>query len=77
MSEGDSVFIRHRVWSNVGQDLILGKTITINYKSGGIVVALMVLLVSLAMSHLGKIFMFLAHQCCAKRQPADGLFRQQ
>lgn len=77
MSELDLRFVKYGVWSNVDRNSVMGKTITADTKTGAIVVALLALLGSLAMTHLWNIVMFTIHQLRAKGQPADGLFRQQ
>ena len=77
MSELDRRFVKHGVWTNVDQNSVLGQTITADTQTGSIVVALLALLGSLAMTHLWNLVTFTTHQLRANGNPADGLFRQQ
>jgi hypothetical protein len=77
MADIDLRFIRHGIWTNHEQGSVMGRTITTDTQTGAIVVALLALLGSLAMSHLWNIVVFISHQLRADGKAADGLFRQQ
>jgi hypothetical protein len=65
-----------RFWINHENGYILGQTLTVETRTGTIVVALLTILVSAGTAQLWNIFTFLYHQCCADRRDADGLFWQ-
>lgn len=77
MSELNSEFVKRGFWVNRARGSILGATLTTNTETGAIVVAILAVLTSLAMSHFWNLINFLWHQFRADGRPAEGLFRQQ
>jgi hypothetical protein len=54
----------------------MGQTLTVEARTGTIIVALLTILASIGTAQLWNLFTFLYHQCCANGQDADGLFWQ-
>jgi len=77
MSELESQYVKRGYWINHSQGNVLGRTITTDTRTGTIIVALLALCTSLALSHLWSILTFLYHQVRAKGTTSNGLYRQQ
>ncbi|KAF2734975.1 hypothetical protein EJ04DRAFT_436020 [Polyplosphaeria fusca] len=77
MSELESKYVKTGLWVDLDKGPILGKTITTDTKTGAVVVALLAIFSSLAMSHLWSILSFTTHQIRADGKPAGALLRQQ
>ncbi|KAF1915506.1 hypothetical protein BDU57DRAFT_452145, partial [Ampelomyces quisqualis] len=63
-------------WINREQGDILGQTLTVETRTGTIIVALLTILASVGTAQLWNIFTFLYHQYSANGKDADGLFWQ-
>ncbi|KAF2470133.1 uncharacterized protein BDR25DRAFT_370147 [Lindgomyces ingoldianus] len=77
MADLEARFVKRGLWTNIEQGPLMGKTITTDIKTGTIVVALLAVLSSAAITNLWHLFAFLAHQLRADGRAADGLQRQQ
>lgn len=64
-------------WINWGKGLVLGLTLTISTRDGGILISFLTMLVRLVGNHMWSIFRFMLHQCRTSRDPKDGLYHQQ
>ena len=77
MSEVDARYVKRGFWINVEQGPVLGRTLTVDIKTGTMIIALVAVLSSLAMTHLWHLFAFSYHQYRANGRPGDALFQQQ
>lgn len=77
MSEIDTRFVRHGVWTDSSRGSTMGNTITTDTRTGNILVALMTVLCSMGTAHLWHLITFVIHQCRANGRPSDALSRQQ
>ncbi|KAF2651759.1 hypothetical protein K491DRAFT_681917 [Lophiostoma macrostomum CBS 122681] len=77
MSEVDARFVKRGFWVNTAQGGIAGSTITTDVETGTILVALLAILSSLAVTNLWGLVLFGSHQSRAHGRPADALYRQQ
>ncbi|KAF2105559.1 hypothetical protein BDV96DRAFT_509152 [Lophiotrema nucula] len=75
MSEIESRFVHRGLWVNVDKGSIMGRTITTDIKTGTMIVGLLAILASLAISHLWHLVTFLAYQ--SRRETNDAMFMQQ
>jgi hypothetical protein len=77
MSEVEARYVKRGFWINLERGPIMGRTLTVNIETGTIIIALLAILSSLAMTHLWHLVTFSQHQFRAKGHPRDGLFQQQ
>lgn len=77
MSELDTRFVYHGIWTDLSRGSTMGNTITTDTRTGNILVALMTVLCSLAAGHLWHLVTFAVHQYRANGRPSDALSRQQ
>ncbi|KAF2738604.1 hypothetical protein EJ04DRAFT_549815 [Polyplosphaeria fusca] len=77
MSELHDRFVKRGFWVDQSKGATMGQTITTDTQTGTILVALLAVLSSLAITHLWNIITFTIHQIRANGRPADGLSRQQ
>lgn len=77
MSEVDDRYVNRGFWLNVEQGTILGRTLTVDSRTGTIIVALLAVMASLATTHLWNIVAFSYHQFRASGGPRDAFFQQQ
>ena len=76
MSEVPTQYVKRGLWVNVDRGPIMGRTITTDVQTGTVVVALLAILVTAALSHLWNITLFALYQL-RNDVPTDGLGRQQ
>ncbi|KAF2261148.1 hypothetical protein CC78DRAFT_570714 [Lojkania enalia] len=77
MSEPDDKFVKRGFWINWEQGPVMGRTITVDSRTGNVIIALLTILASVASAQLWNLVTFFYHQHRAKGTPADGLFWQQ
>ncbi|KAF2709058.1 hypothetical protein K504DRAFT_408484 [Pleomassaria siparia CBS 279.74] len=74
----DNVYVKRGLWTNWSQGTVMGKTITTDSRTGTVVVSILAILSSLALTHLWHLVAFTIHQFRAHgRSSADGLYWQQ
>jgi hypothetical protein len=66
----------YRFWIYQDHGHIMGQTLTVEARTGTIIVALLAILASIGTAQLWNLFTFFYHQYCASGQEADGLFWQ-
>lgn len=64
------------VWTDWGRGKIIGATLTLSGRNGGILLSFIAAAVTVTASRLWQILCFAAHQVRAQRRPADGLHHQ-
>lgn len=77
MTELDSRFVKRGLWVNLDRGPVMGRTITTDVTTGNIIISLLTLLTSLAITQFWELITFAYHQSRAEGTPSDGLFRQQ
>lgn len=76
MSEVDDRFVKIGLWTNWSHGYVLGQILTVNARTGTLLIALLTILSSIATAQLWTLLTFLCHQSRANGEPADGLFWQ-
>lgn len=77
MSEVDDRFVKRGIWTNWSKGATMGRTLTVDARTGNIIIALLTILASMATAQLWNLLAFLYHQSRAKGVLSDGLFWQQ
>ena len=77
MSEVDARFVKRGVWVDQTLGPVMGRTLTTDIRTGTILIAVLAIPTSIAMSHFWNLCLFAYHQFRANGRPADGLFWQQ
>lgn len=65
------------LWINWSHGRVLGSTLTLSYRDGGLLTAFVALFVAIAGGALWRITAFIFHQICAGQNVQDGLHHQQ
>lgn len=65
------------VWTNWGKGRVLGLTLTVSDRDGGILISFLTMFVRLIGNHCWGILSFALHQWRSSTKPQDGLFHQQ
>ncbi|KAH7087776.1 hypothetical protein FB567DRAFT_353579 [Paraphoma chrysanthemicola] len=76
MSEIEDRFVKKGFWINRAHGQVMGQTLTVEARTGTVIVALLTILASIGTAQLWNLFTFLLHQYQADGQDADGLFWQ-
>ncbi|KAH7386872.1 hypothetical protein DE146DRAFT_185138 [Phaeosphaeria sp. MPI-PUGE-AT-0046c] len=76
MSEIENRFVKKGFWINQEHGNILGQTLTVETRTGTIIVALLTIMASVGTAQLWNICTFLYHQFCAHGKATDGLYWQ-
>ncbi|KAF2823685.1 hypothetical protein CC86DRAFT_468717 [Ophiobolus disseminans] len=76
MSELEDRFVKIGFWINREHGYIMGQTLTVQGRTGTVIVAFLTILASIAAAQLWNLFTFLYHQYRANSKPGDGLFWQ-
>ncbi|KAF2114997.1 hypothetical protein BDV96DRAFT_646853 [Lophiotrema nucula] len=77
MSEPADEYVKRGYWVNWNDGAIMGRTITVESRTGNLIIALLTILASVASAQLWNLVTFFYHQHRARGAPADGLFWQQ
>ncbi|KAI9795054.1 MAG: hypothetical protein M1816_000076 [Peltula sp. TS41687] len=77
MSQELGAKIYYGAWTNWSHGRILGATITLSTRSGGLLTAFLAIFVAAAGAALWRILAFIAHQARTSQSPQDGLHHQQ
>ena len=72
---GVEVYLGH--WTNWSRGKVLGSTITLSSRNGGLLTAFLAIFVAVAGTSFWRIASFVAHQRRSSRDPQDGLHQQQ
>lgn len=72
-----SSHIYHGVWVNWSRGAILGATLTMSERSGGLLTAFIATFITIVGAELWKIICYILHQARATERPQDGLYHQQ
>lgn len=72
-----SAHIYHAFWVNWSNGLIVGATVTLGEREGGLLTAFIATFVTVVGAELWKIICYISHQVRSKSAPQDGLYRQQ
>src|SRR5277367_5014512 len=65
------------VWTNWGKGRVLGLTLTVSNRDGGVLISFLTMFVRLIGNHCWGILSFALHQWRSSTKPQDGLFHQQ
>ncbi|KAF2024892.1 hypothetical protein EK21DRAFT_20904, partial [Setomelanomma holmii] len=76
MSELEDRFVKRGYWINRDHGHIMGQTLTVEARTGTVIVALLTILASIGTAQLWNLLTFFLHQYNANGQDADGLFWQ-
>lgn len=77
MSELGDEHVHRGFWINLSQGSVLGGTLTVDSRTGNIVVAILSICATIATAKFWQLLAFLIHQWRAKGNPSDGLYWQQ
>ena len=77
MSQVSGAYVYTGVWVNWSRGTILGSTLTLSDRNGGLLIAFLAIFVSAAGGALWRILSYIIHQSRAKLNYQDGLHHQQ
>ena len=77
MTELDSQYAKLGFWTDWDRGSILGHTLTVNARTGNVIIVLLTILSALSTIQLWELVTFLHYQYRADKNPSDGFFWQQ
>lgn len=77
MTNSNSSFIYHGIWTNWSHGQARGKTLTLSNQEAGMLTAFLALFMTVTSARLWVIIRFVAHQTRSRPNPQDGLRYQQ